>query len=90
MKVQFIKPSRRKLSMLIFGSLTEKRIFITNKLALTIESIKLIAEATIGQGNSFNWFKAKKYRVTASNFGKVLNAIKRNSKLLWKNIGQNS
>lgn len=72
----------------INGTSAEKKSFITNKLALSDSQIKIIAEDTTGQSSSFNWFKARKYRLTASNFGNVLAAINRNSfpKSLWSSL----
>lgn len=72
----------------INGTSAERTSFLTNKLALSDTQIKIIAEGTIGQSCSFDWSKARKYRLTASNFGKVLAAVNRNSfpKSLWTSL----
>jgi len=45
---------------------------------MTEEEIKSLASETIGQHLNSMWLIKKRYIITASNFGLILNAIQRN------------
>lgn len=61
-----------------FESTTNKIDFLRAKLKLGIDDIKNIAEKTIGQHTNPAWFITRKFRITASNFSRVLKSISRN------------
>jgi len=61
-----------------FLTTTNKLLYIRRKLIMTSSSIKLTSSLTSGQRSNPLWAIARKMRLTASNFGLVLAAIKRN------------
>lgn len=52
--------------------------FLQQKCALTTDNIKYIEKITQGQHSNANWYIARKHRLTASKFGTVLSACRRN------------
>lgn len=66
----------------IFNSLeylqaTNKRVFLEEKARIDEEGRHFISEITVGQTASKEWSVLRQNRLTASNFGRVLNACKR-------------
>ncbi|KAK5642077.1 hypothetical protein RI129_008244 [Pyrocoelia pectoralis] len=81
-------PSKNKdiavnIAGLIFSSAfqnnQQKCDYFKNKVKLSEEKILQIFELTTGQSKNPLWLTVKKFRLTASNFGAVLNACRRNS-----------
>lgn len=62
--------------------------FLLQKLKVTDEQIKLVNEITKGQRENPSWLMLRKGRLTASNFGSVLNAKKVTQSLLKKVLGE--
>ncbi|KAG5864637.1 hypothetical protein JTB14_023426 [Gonioctena quinquepunctata] len=62
--------------------------YICEKLQMSHEKILKVAELTIGQAQNEKWLVCRKHRLTASNFGVVLGACKRNRfpKSLFKRL----
>ncbi|XP_039297261.1 uncharacterized protein LOC111057589 [Nilaparvata lugens] len=56
----------------------DRTSFIKSVSQISRKDIENVARITVGQCENPLWFAAKKYRLTASNFGKVLSAYKRN------------
>lgn len=69
-------------------TIVERQNFLATNLKLDWNDIKIIAEDTIGQTKSANWHIARTHRLTASNFGLILSAIKRKSfpKSFWERL----
>lgn len=67
---------------------SERQRCLQAKLKLSDQNIEVIANQTIEQANSIDWHTARKNRLTASNFGKILAAIRRDSfpKSFWSNL----
>ncbi|KAK3098705.1 hypothetical protein FSP39_022243 [Pinctada imbricata] len=61
-----------------YTSTTDKLQWLKIKLAITKEQIQQVAQLTAGQRNNHLWAMVRKDRLTASNFGPVLAAIRRN------------
>lgn len=61
-----------------FDQTDHKTDFLKEKLKLTSSTISQILNITSGQANSVDWFVVRKNRITASNFGKVINSASRN------------
>lgn len=61
-----------------YAEAIDSTIFLKEKLQLSEALIVQIAEMTAGQTSNSSWFIVRQHRITASNFGKVLNAIKIN------------
>lgn len=61
-----------------FLEATDKVSLFKQKCAIGDQSIKDIAAATIGQTLNEKWYLARKCRMTASNFGPVIAACKKN------------
>ncbi|XP_055997883.1 uncharacterized protein LOC125648452 [Ostrea edulis] len=57
---------------------TDKIQWLKTNLAIQREKIEQVAQLTVGQRNNHLWALVRKNRLTASNFGKVLAAIRRN------------
>lgn len=53
--------------------------YLTSVLAVSEEKIVEVSTATEGQSSNVNWLLTRKHRLTASNFGQILAAIKRES-----------
>jgi len=51
--------------------LEQSRTNILNNLKLSVEEIYLLERRTINQTKSDDWHRERKYRLTASNFGRV-------------------
>lgn len=51
--------------------LEEKKLNILNTLKQSVQEIHLLERNTVDQAKSDDWHKARKYRLTASNFGRV-------------------
>lgn len=70
------------------GSIDDRKSFLSRMLVLNDEQIHSIAEQTVGQNKCIDWFTARKHRLTASNFGKILAAVNRNKfpKTLWETL----
>lgn len=47
--------------------------YLKEKMRLAKSTIKRIAEITAGQASNSDWYIVRKCRITASNFGKVMN-----------------
>lgn len=45
---------------------------------LTFDEIKMIASETVGQSENIKWCLNRKFRLTSSNFHKIIVSIKRN------------
>ncbi|XP_031333375.1 uncharacterized protein LOC116182925 [Photinus pyralis] len=60
-------------------SATNKVEFFANKLQVSSETIKTVSGNTIGQSQNENWLTYRTNRLTASNFGAVLAAVRRQS-----------
>ncbi|KAF2888513.1 hypothetical protein ILUMI_17660, partial [Ignelater luminosus] len=59
-----------------YNSTPRKLLYIKEKLKLTEETIKKITSLTVGQTENPLWLIARKHRLTASNFGKVIKAVR--------------
>lgn len=62
-----------------YGDAEDKALYILSSLAVTREQKEAIERATVGQTKNALWMAYRKNRLTASNFGSVLAAVKRNS-----------
>lgn len=51
--------------------LEQKQLNILNNLKLSMQEINALERNTVDQSKSDDWHKARKYRLTASNFGRV-------------------
>ena len=60
-----------------FKSSTDKIGHLLNSMTLTLKEVADVEEATRAQAGCSEWMVARKYRLTASNFGKVLSAVDR-------------
>ena len=56
----------------------DSRAWLKMKLRLGINAIATTANCTKGQRHNSLWFSVRKLQITASHFGKVLQAIERN------------
>lgn len=61
-----------------FIDAVNKTEFLTDALKIDDGKVNEIEEATRGQSDNANWLKCRKHRLTASRFGMVVKAIKRN------------
>jgi len=61
-----------------FTEATDKMAFFQKKCFISDDNIKHIASLTTGQVSNEKWFIMRKFRITASNFGAILAACKRN------------
>ncbi|KAK4885069.1 hypothetical protein RN001_001340 [Aquatica leii] len=60
-------------------SVTDKHSdYLTQKCAVSVSTIMDVVNKTVGQHKNENWHFARKHRLTASNFGPVLSACRRN------------
>ncbi|KAF5296945.1 hypothetical protein FQR65_LT10096 [Abscondita terminalis] len=57
---------------------TDKRQYLLQKMSVTSDKIKEIADATVGQSANENWLTYRKNRLTASHFRIAIKAINRN------------
>ena len=57
-----------------FYSASNKAQYLQDVARVTATEVKRVAEITVGQANNPLWFLARKYRLTANNFGKVMAA----------------
>ncbi|XP_077075129.1 uncharacterized protein LOC143726028 [Siphateles boraxobius] len=62
-----------------FVQAEDKALYVLSMLAVNDQEKQQIEEATVGQAKNASWFAYCKKRITASNFGLVLAAIKRKS-----------
>ncbi|KAK5648353.1 hypothetical protein RI129_003245 [Pyrocoelia pectoralis] len=71
-----------------FISCQSKSAYFIEKCKISEKAIADIQVATIGQSKNENWLVLRKYRITASKFGMVLSACKRNRypPSLYKNL----
>ena len=53
---------------------TEQESYLLEKLKVSEEDMKMVHVLTIGQRDNPSWLKLRKDRLTASNFGAVLNS----------------
>lgn len=60
-----------------FLKVDDKRKYLSAKLILTDNNIKRVAALTVGQTNNPLWLIARKHRLTASNFGRIIKAHRR-------------
>ena len=61
-----------------FVNATDKVAYFKQKCTLDDNSIECIAIGTIGQATNESWYLAKKFRLTASNFGIIIAACNKN------------
>lgn len=61
-----------------FENATDREQYLLSKVYMSEEEIKILASQTIGQHLNSIWLIKIRYRITASNFGLILNAIERN------------
>lgn len=61
-----------------FVEATDKVALFKEKCAIGDQLIKDIAAATMGQVSNEKWYLARKFRLTASNFGAIIAACKKN------------
>lgn len=61
-----------------FENATDREQYLLSKVRMSEEEIKSLASQTIGQHLNSIWLIKRRYRITASNFGLILNAIERN------------
>lgn len=52
--------------------------YLKDRLKIDNQQITSIAAATVGQNSNIDWLQARKYRITASNFGALIGSIRRN------------
>ncbi|XP_059153065.1 uncharacterized protein LOC131938859 [Physella acuta] len=87
------EPQEEKLNIPIIDDILKENEFKTScnklayfksKLILNLQQITQISQITIGQGKNALWHTIRKGRLTASNFGYVLNAKKITPSLLDK------
>lgn len=71
-----------------FQDAPSKGDFLEETLKVNETTIRMVEEATKGQRSNANWLMIKKLRLTASNFGKIISAIKRGkySKSLYHSL----
>ncbi|KAJ8379116.1 hypothetical protein AAFF_G00231210 [Aldrovandia affinis] len=62
-----------------YGNAEDKALYVLSSLAVSPQQKEAIERATVGQTKNALWTAYRKKRVTASNFGLVLKAVKRNS-----------
>ncbi|XP_028456238.1 uncharacterized protein LOC114570182 [Perca flavescens] len=62
-----------------FVQAEDKALYVLSMLAVNDQEKQQIEEATVGQAKNSLWFTYRKKRITASNFGLVLAAVKRKS-----------
>lgn len=72
----------------IYMQADDKTNFLIEKLQICDEKIMEISKSTVGQAQNENWLVYRKHRLTASNFGIVLGACRRNRypKSLFKRL----
>ena len=68
----------------------EQESYLLEKLKVSEEDIKMVHELTIGQRDNPSWLKLRKGRLTASNFGAVLNSKRVTPSLIKRVLGQYS
>lgn len=77
--MEFILPS---IDDIIFSveylETSDKKKYVIEKCCITESQVKLVLEKTVGQANNENWLITRKNRITASNFGAILAAVRRN------------
>ncbi|KAK5649898.1 hypothetical protein RI129_000927 [Pyrocoelia pectoralis] len=56
----------------------DKTTILQQKLFVCADAISKVAKATVGQISNENWLICRKHRLTASNFGPILTACRRN------------
>lgn len=61
-----------------FRKTLDKKQFLYNFFNLDLTQIKEIAAQTVGQSENIKWSFYRQYRITASNFSRVLKSVKRN------------
>jgi hypothetical protein len=59
-----------------FMQAEDREEYLAGKLALPQERIERLAEKTVGQRSNPNWSLLRKMRLTASNFGAILRALR--------------
>lgn len=71
-----------------FASTCDKKKFLTEFCVLSEKEILQISQDTLGQFDNIQYCNYKQYRLSASNFGIILKAIKRNSypKSFWERL----
>lgn len=73
---------------LLVQGIDAQRAFIIGKLGLDSKVIEIISHQTVGQRDNPLWHLARKGRLTASNFGYVLNAKRATPSLIKKLLGE--
>ena len=68
----------------------EQESYLLEKLKVSEEDIKMVHELTIGQRDNPSWLKLRKGRLTASNFGAVLNSKRVTPSLIKRVLGEYS
>jgi len=61
-----------------FRKTLDKKQFLNHYFNLDFKQIEEIAAQTVGQSDNIKWSFYRQYRITASNFSKVLKSVKRN------------
>lgn len=61
-----------------FDTADDKTFYLQRKMELNSAQINNIMNITNGQADNVDWFVVRKNRITASNFGKVINSVHRN------------
>lgn len=78
-----VVPSMEKLLFCEeFYSSSDKVQYLQEKASIKEDEVKRVAEITAGQVNNPLWFLVRKYRLTASNFGKVIASSKKKTNFL--------
>uniref|UniRef100_A0AAV2JRC3 YqaJ viral recombinase domain-containing protein n=2 Tax=Knipowitschia caucasica TaxID=637954 RepID=A0AAV2JRC3_KNICA len=62
-----------------YGDAEDKALYMLSSLAVSPQQKEAIERATVGQTKNALWMAYRRKRITASNFGLVLAAVKRNS-----------
>ncbi|ROL50908.1 hypothetical protein DPX16_3542 [Anabarilius grahami] len=62
-----------------FVQAEDKGLYLLSMLAVSDQEKQQIEQATVGQAKNASWFAYRKKRITASNFGLVLAAVKKSS-----------
>lgn len=61
-----------------FFMCSDRSLFLRDHCSVTDDQIKYVAKLTTGQTNNWHWGKFRQYRLTSSNFGRILGSCRRN------------
>ena len=81
------EPQKKNLPV---PTVEEQESYLLEKLKVSEEDIKMVHELTIGQRDNPSWLKWRKGRLTASNFGAVLNSKRVTPSLIKRVLGEYS